>query len=169
MIDIAMHNNNDEVKKLLFLCLESAGFEVTNINENLVSVELAKDKNTNITQSSESINRKKIFPLIPRLREVFNFIELNYRQNIKLKEVAQTVGYSSAYLTDLVRRMTGKTVNDWIIERRIAEAKYLLLETDKSIESIAFEIGYQNLNHFYHQFRNHCHQTPRSWREEQRC
>ena len=164
-----MHKNNYEVKKLLFLCLKSAGFEVTNIDENLVSVELAKDKNVKNTQNSKSINHKKIFPLIPKLREVFDFIELNYHQNIKLKEVAQTVGYSSAYLTDLVKRMTGRTVNEWIIERRIAQAKYLLLETDKSIESIAFEIGYQNLNHFYHQFRNHCRKTPRAWREEQRC
>ena len=103
------------------------------------------------------------------MRVVFDFIELNYHQNIKSKEVAQTVGYSSAYLTDLVKRMTGKTVNEWIIERRVAQAKYLLLETDKSIESIAFEIGYQNLNHFYRQFRIYCCKTPRAWREEQRC
>ena len=148
MINITMHNNNYEVKKLLFRCLKSAGFEVTNIDENLVSVELAKDENTNNPHNPKSNSYKKIFPLIPRLRVVFDFIELNYHQNIKSKEVAQTVGYSSAYLTDLVKRMTGKTVNEWIIERRVAQAKYLLLETDKSIESIAFEIGYQNLNHF---------------------
>jgi len=169
MVNITMHNNSYEVKKLLFRCLKSAGFEVTKIDENLVNVELAKSNNANNPQNVKFNNHIKIFPLIPRLREVFDFIELNYHQNIKSKEVAQAVGYSSAYLTDLVKRMTGKTVNNWIIERRIAQAKYLLLETDKSIESIAFEIGYQNLNHFYRQFRNYCHKTPRSWREEQRC
>lgn len=169
MINIAMHNNNYKVKKLLFRCLKSAGFEVTNIDENLVTIELAKYNYANNPHNSKYSNHKKIFPLIPRLRTVFDFIELNYHQNIKLKEVAQTVGYSSAYLTDLVKRMTGRTVNEWIIERRIAQAKYLLLETDKSIESIAFEIGYQNLNHFYRQFRNYCCKTPRSWRKEQRC
>ena len=65
--------------------------------------------------------------------------------------------------------MTGKTVNNWIIERRMAEAKRLLLETENSIEQIAFEVGYQNLNHFYSQFRNHHNKTPRVWRQEQRC
>ena len=169
MVNIVINNNSYEIKKLLFQCLEAAGFEVINIEDSLVSVELVKDKNTNPIQIKKSHIGKAIFPFIPRLSEVFEFIELNYHQNIKLKEVAQRVGYSSAYLTDLVRRMTGKTVNDWIIERRIAEAKFLLLETDKSIESIAFEIGYQNLNHFYRQFRNYCQSTPRSWREEQRC
>ena len=169
MVNILMNNNSYEMQKLLFQCLETAGFEVINIEDCLVCVELVKDNSSIPTQNRKSYIGKAIIPLIPRLSEVFEFIELNYHRNIKLKEVAKRVGYSSAYLTNLVRRMTGKTVNDWIIERRIAEAKYLLLETDKSIESIAFEIGYQNLNHFYRQFRNYCCKTPRSWRKEQRC
>jgi AraC-like DNA-binding protein len=103
------------------------------------------------------------------LREVFEFIELNYHQNIRLKEVAQAVGYSSAYLTDLVRKLTGKTVNNWIIERRIAQASTLLLETEDSIEQIALDVGYQNINHFYCQFRDRYKNTPRAWREVQRC
>ena len=94
---------------------------------------------------------------------------MNYRQSIRLKEVAQAVGYSSAYLTDLVRKLTGKTVNNWIVERRIAEAGTLLLETDYSVEEIALKVGYQNINHFYCQFRNYYKNTPRSWREIQRC
>ena len=119
-----------------------------------------EDKKSNTPQS--------IFPSIPRLHEVFEFIELNYNQNIRLKEVAQAVGYSSAYLTDLVRRMTGKTVNNWIIERRIVEASTLLLETEDFVNQIALEVGYKNKNHFYHQFRDFYQTTPQRWREKQR-
>ncbi|MGB3536365.1 MAG: AraC family transcriptional regulator [Microcoleaceae cyanobacterium] len=119
------------------------------------------------TNSQASNTPRSIFPSIPRLGDIFEFIELNYHQSIKLKEVAQAVGYSSAYLTDLVRRLTGKTVNNWIIERRITEARRLLLETEYSVEQIAFKIGYQNLNHFYAQFRKYHKNTPRSWRKGQ--
>jgi len=101
------------------------------------------------------------------IRKVFEFIKLNCRENIKLKEVAQEVGYSSAYLTDLVRKLTGKTVNSWIIEYRIAEASTLLLETDYSVEEIASRVGYQSINHFYRQFRNHYKNTPGFWRKAQ--
>ncbi|EAW36441.1 AraC family transcriptional regulator [Lyngbya sp. PCC 8106] len=128
---------------------------------------LAYEEFSTPTESQESNILQSIFPSIPRLRDIFEFIELNYHQSIKLKEVAQAVGYSSAYLTDLVRRLTGKTVNNWIVERRIAEARRLLLETDNSIEKIAFKIGYQNLNHFYSQFRNYHHNTPHAWRKRQ--
>ncbi|MFY7803345.1 MAG: helix-turn-helix domain-containing protein [Limnoraphis robusta] len=168
MTNILMMNENPETQKLLIQCLKTAGFDVISTENGLVRVRLAQEKFSTPTKSKPSNLQEFMFPSIPRLREVFEFIELNYHQNIRLKEVAQAVGYSSAYLTDLVRQLTGKTVNNWIIERRIAEARRLLLETEDSIEQIALKVGYQNLNHFYSQFRNYHRTTPRSWRESQR-
>jgi AraC-like DNA-binding protein len=46
----------------------------------------------------------------PSLTKVFRFIETNYRNPISLREVAHAVGYSSAYLTNLVQQETGRTV-----------------------------------------------------------
>jgi AraC family transcriptional regulator len=169
MTNIVVNDTSAETKNLLMQCLETAGFEVIITENGLVSVQLAQSKfSTTIVESKKSNNQESIFPSIPRLREVFEFIELNYHQSIRLKEVAQAVGYSSAYLTDLVRRLTGKTVNNWIIERRIAQASTLLLETNDSVDKIALKVGYQNLNHFYCQFRDYYQNTPRAWREVQR-
>ncbi len=159
---------NPETKNLLIKCLEITGFEVISSDNGLVSIYLKQETLSTTEESKKSDTPQSIFPSIPRLREVFEFIELNYHQSIRLKEVAQAVGYSSAYLTDLVRRLSGKTVNNWIVERRIAAASTLLLETNYSVEQIALNVGYQNINHFYCQFRNHHQTTPRSWREKQR-
>ena len=148
--------------------METAVFDVISTEKGLVSVCVKQEKLSTTEQSKKSNTCQSIFPSIPRLREVFEFIELNYNQSIRLKDVAQAVGYSSAYLTDLVRRITGKTVNNWIIERRIAEASTLLLETNYSVEQIALDVGYQNINHFYRQFRNYHQTTPQSWRKKQR-
>ncbi len=159
---------NPETKNLLIKCLETAGFYVNSTENGLVSVHIKQEKLSTTTESKKSNTPQSIFPSIPRLREVFEFIELNYYQSIRLKEVAQAVGYSSAYLTDLVRRLSGKTVNNWIIERRIAEASTLLLETNYSVEQIALDVGYQNINHFYRQFRDFHQTTPQRWRKKQR-
>lgn len=168
MSDILLINAETQTKNLLIKCLKNAGFEVVGIENGLVNVKFAHENfSTNESKKSHTL-RISIFPSIPRLTEVFEFIELNYCQNIKLKEVAQAVGYSPAYLTDLVRRLTGKTVNNWIIERRIAQASTLLLNTNYSIEEIALKVGYQNINHFYCQFRDYYKITPRAWREQQR-
>lgn len=119
---------------------------------------------TNIEENSIP---QSIFPSHPKLRNVFQFIETNYQRSITLCDVAKAVGYSRSYLTDLVRRQTGKTVNHWIRERRITEARYLLLETDQSVNKIAEAVGYQNVGHFFRQFRQ-CHgTTPQVWRNSQ--
>lgn len=105
------------------------------------------------------------FPNCPQLKAVFDFIDSNYHLSISLAEVAQAVGYSPAYLTDLVRRQTGYPVNNWIIKRRMAAACSLLTETNQSVEQIAETIGYQNYGHFFRQFRQHYGTTPQVWRK----
>ena len=103
-------------------------------------------------------------PPRPVLSKVFNFIEENYRNQISLREVAEEVGRSRAYLTDLVRRNTGKTVLTWITERRMAEARKLLLETNQSIEQITEAVGYFDRRHFSRLFLRFHKSTPHSWR-----
>jgi AraC-like DNA-binding protein len=115
--------------------------------------------------ATSSAARKSIFPPVSQLSEVFDFIEANYHQPITLSGVAQAVGYSPAYLTDLVRRQTGHPVNRWIVERRMAAACSFLLETDQSVEQIAVAVGYQNAGHFFRQFRQYHRTTPCAWRK----
>ena len=108
MTNILVNDASPESQNLLMKCLETAGFEVIITENGLVNVQLAHQKFSTTTENKKSNTQKSIFPSIPRLREVFEFIELNYHQSIRLKEVAQAVGYSSAYLTDLVRRLPVK-------------------------------------------------------------
>ena len=99
------------------------------------------------------------------ISNVFNFIESNYTQQISLRNVAMEVNYSPAYLTDLIRQQTGKTVVNWIIERRLIQASILLLETNYTVERIAYSVGYQNLNHFYNQFGKRYRTSPRKYQQ----
>lgn len=108
---------------------------------------------------------KSIFPSVPELKEVFDYIEANYHQPITLCDVAQAVGYSPAYLTNRVGSQTGHTVNRWIVERRMVAARYLLQNSDRSVEQIATELGYQNTCHFSRQFRQHHGAPPQAWRK----
>jgi YesN/AraC family two-component response regulator len=110
---------------------------------------------------------ESILPSDPQLSKVFDFIEANYHQSLTLSDVALTVGYSPSYLTNLVRRQTGQTVQSWIIERRMAAARSLLLETDEKVEEIAAKVGYQHPVHFFRQFRQHHGTTPQAWRMSQ--
>ncbi|MBD2207000.1 helix-turn-helix domain-containing protein [Calothrix sp. FACHB-1219] len=107
------------------------------------------------------------FPGNTLLNQVFNFIEENYHLSISLCDVATAVGYCPAYLTNLVRRHTGKTVNHWIVERRMLAARNLLKESDLSVSQIAEAVGYQHEGHFFRQFRQNHQTTPQAWRKSQ--
>jgi YesN/AraC family two-component response regulator len=92
--------------------------------------------------SEESTDCYLRFCSCPQLQKVFNFIETHYHETISLRDVANRVGFSPGYLTELVKRQTGETVNRWIVKRRLRAACALLLETTDSIESIATTVGY---------------------------
>ncbi|MBW4642531.1 MAG: response regulator [Goleter apudmare HA4340-LM2] len=118
------------------------------------------------TNTTASVVSESIFPVAPQLQEVFDYIEANYRQGITLSDVAEAVGYSPAYLTHRVAKQTGDTVNGWIVRRRMAAARPLLMDTSQTIEQIALALGYQNACHFSRQFRQHHGLSPKNWRKQ---
>jgi AraC family transcriptional activator of pobA len=98
------------------------------------------------------------------LAEVFGFIEERYRERISLKDVARAVSLSRGHLTTVVRRKTGRTVQEWISERRMAEARRLLVETDLSVEEVGRRVGYGESGYFVRSFRRTHGSTPLGWR-----
>lgn len=104
----------------------------------------------------------------PLLRQVFEIIDARYSHNLSLADVADAVHYSPAYLTTTIRQLTGRTVGDWILWRRMAEARHLLLHTDHSVAQIAEEVGYSDPSHFNRLFRREEGSPPGTWRDANR-
>ena len=104
----------------------------------------------------------------PVLAEIFRFVEDHFAEPISLRDVALAVNLTPGYLTTLVRRQTGRTVLEWIQERRMAEARRLLLETDESVERIGARVGYEDPTYFARRFRGAHRATPASWRNTNR-
>ncbi|HSY84223.1 MAG TPA: AraC family transcriptional regulator [Gemmatimonadaceae bacterium] len=101
------------------------------------------------------------------VRDVFQVIETRYRSPIGLADVAKAVDRSPAYLTHAVREETGRTVLQWIIERRMREAERLLIDTDQPLHAIASAVGYDNVSYFIRQFAKRHGTPPGGWRETQ--
>ncbi len=106
----------------------------------------------------------QIFPDCPRLEPVFQFIEANYLRSLSLREIAQAVGYSPAYLTNLMQTLTGRTVKQWVTERRMAQARALLVDSTQSVRQIAESLGYDDVCYFIRQFRQIHGVSPQVWR-----
>lgn len=98
--------------------------------------------------------------------DVFRFIDERYRRPIGLRDVARAVGRSPAYLTSMVRRETGRPIVAWIAERRMAEARRLLVTTDRTLSEVAAAIGYDDVSYFIRRFRAMNGLAPAAWRRE---
>jgi AraC-like DNA-binding protein len=100
----------------------------------------------------------------PVLADVFAVIERRHAESLSLRDVAREVGMTPGHLTTIVRRRTGRTVQDWIIDRRMAESRRLLADTDLPIQEVARRVGITDPGYFSRLFRRTHGTTPRSWR-----
>jgi AraC family transcriptional activator of pobA len=100
----------------------------------------------------------------PVLASTFAAIEARFREPISLADVAADVGLTPAHLTTVVRRKTGRTVQAWIAERRMAEARRLLAGTDLTVEAIGAAVGFRDPSYFVRRFRRAHGATPLAWR-----
>lgn len=100
------------------------------------------------------------------MERVKTYIHERHAEAITLQRVADEVGYSPAYLTNLARRESGKTVQQWITEVRMQHARRLMLETDDPIKRIAAMVGYSDANYFVRHFRKLYGIPPMAWRQQ---
>jgi AraC family transcriptional regulator, transcriptional activator of pobA len=104
----------------------------------------------------------------PLLAAVFDVVEQRYAEPISLREVADAVGLTPGHLTTVVGRRTGRTVQQWITERRLAEARRLLAETDLTVQAVAGRVGYADAGYLIRRFRAAHGVPPQEWRRAAR-
>lgn len=100
----------------------------------------------------------------PLLTQVFGVIEQRYREAISLSDVASAIRLTPGHLTTVVRQRTGRTVLEWITERRMAEARRLLVQTDLPVGDVGRRVGYRDPAYFTRSFRRVHDTTPSGWR-----
>jgi AraC-like DNA-binding protein len=100
----------------------------------------------------------------PLLADVFAVIDERHGEPLSLRDVAREVGMTPGHLTTVVRRRTGRTVQEWIIERRMAQARSLLTETDLPVAEVARRVGITDPGYFSRLFSRTHGASPRRWR-----
>ncbi len=101
--------------------------------------------------------------------DVFAYINEHLVAPIGLREIADAVNFSPAYLTNLMKRETGRPIGSWIIELRLRRAEHLLSQTDQPIALIAATVGYIDANSFGRAFTKRRGLSPWQWRRKHAC
>lgn len=92
------------------------------------------------------------------------FIAQNQDSALCLATVAKAVNTSTFYFCKLFKRAIGLTFTDYLARVRIEKAKTLLLDRNRRVSEIAYDVGFQSLTHFNRVFRKIVGQSPSNYR-----
>lgn len=104
----------------------------------------------------------------PMLASVFDVLARRYAEPLSLRDVAAEVGLTPGHVTTAVRRRTGRTVQQWLVERRMAEARRLLEGGDLLVGVVGARVGYPDPAYFARVFRRAHGTSPDAWRRAAR-
>jgi AraC-like DNA-binding protein len=113
-----------------------------------------------VTRVREDLRDGALLPL----RKAVEYLDAHFDQTLTLDILAGRAKLSVSRLAHRFKEETGATLIEYLTWVRIGHAQRLLIETNKSCQAIADEVGYNNQSYFSRAFRRVVGITPRQFR-----
>lgn len=104
-------------------------------------------------------------PRDARLEELRRYLDSHFADPLTLASLAQQVCVTPEYLCRAFKEYTGKSVFDYLLNRRIQEAMILLRSGDDKVSNIAMECGFNDLSYFSRKFKATVGRSPAAYRQ----
>lgn len=101
----------------------------------------------------------------PIVQKTIIFIDSDLSSNLTLSSLAMALNVSGGYLSTIFKKETGKTVTEYIRDKRIKHASYLLSATNLQIQTVALHCGIMDVQYFSKIFKKETGKTPKEYRE----
>lgn len=101
-----------------------------------------------------------------KILDTMSYIQLHLGKNLTVAELAQRVNQNQDYFSKQFLLHTGQRPLNYIHEKKIERAQYLIATTDKTFLEIAIDTGFSNLPHFSKIFKQIVSLTPGEYRHQ---
>lgn len=164
---LQLSENQLEQAKKIYLFVEKLYKEATGplkqeIRSSLLTL-LALEIVTLFAENKESGN-----PRLSRQDQVFRNFTISLAKNVSqhrtVEFYANEACLTPKYFSTVIKKRSGKLPMDWITERTIVLIKFLLQNSDKSIQEISNDLNFPNQSFFTRYFKNHTGFTPTAFR-----
>lgn len=117
-------------------------------------------------ESAEDGNKKLIG--LDKIDNCFEYIEKNYKKDLRLKDVAQAVGFSEYYFSRLFKEITEKSFRQYLGEYRLEKAATMLIDANCSVSEAAYAAGFRSMATFDRLFQQIKGCSPQEFRKLKR-
>ena len=97
--------------------------------------------------------------------KVLQYIDTNYATG-SLADISRKLGYDVAWISREIKRKTGKNYTQIVQDKRMAQAAFLLRNTDINVADISVSVGYENVSYFHRLFSRRFGCSPKSYRDQ---
>jgi len=111
-------------------------------------------------KSNPKISNKKT------IESTLEYINNNLSDDLTLERLANSANFNSIYFHKLFKASTGKTLHEYVEEKRIKRSINLLISTDMTLTQIAYECGFSSQSYFSYVFKRKTGLTPREYEKK---
>lgn len=154
----------EEVGPILDQMSKSVGFERFQLLLSILNILSTRDTYQLLNPSA--ISYEVSHGESERIKRVYKFIEGHYRDRIGVEQVAEIMSLSVTYACRFLKEKLHKTFSEILNEYRISVASEMLVETDKNVIEICYEVGYNNVSHFNRRFKAITGSSPKEYRKQ---
>jgi two-component system response regulator YesN len=100
------------------------------------------------------------------LEDVRQHIDRHFQEPMSLETIALRYFVSKEHLSRAFKAKFGENLTEYILRKRMENARELIVEQKMAIKHVAQLLGYEDLAYFYRVFKKHFGQTPGDLRKE---
>lgn len=105
--------------------------------------------------TSSPLHHRNLFPIL-------EYIDQNLDKDLSLKSLQDRFFVSGSYLCQIFKQITGSTLHEYIIYKRISRAKQYLINGESSYNA-AIKSGFSDYSNFYRAFKKVTGYSPREY------
>lgn len=143
---------------------ELSSFFAQRIEASQTELELRKISSEMLRKYCHLVQRYSLKGYSELIENTINYIDFHLKEPLTLNFLARELNVNASYLSAQFKRETQKNVISYINEKRIQEARTLLVTTNLAIQDVAARVGIFDVNYFSRLFKKIQQCTPREYR-----
>nr|WP_271711668.1 AraC family transcriptional regulator [Marinigracilibium pacificum] len=162
-------NNNRELADTINRIVRITKSEKGKVKDIMIDLTL-KEMLVRLMQTQARVVLESSYDLLAgnnSLAAAIQYIKQNLCNTLDLNKVADIACMSRASFFKKFKEVTGLTPAQYILKERIKLAKSDLRDSSRSITSVCFSSGFENLSHFIKAFKQETGLTPKTWQTSQ--